>query len=92
MMVFLNTQFNEDEAFILMEFINHFNMEVSIVYSVDTDKLTGVNCPNRMISVGGLFLVEEKDETQEWYMGDKNGDTYDFWGNYGNLKDALNGL
>ena len=92
MMIFLDTKFNEEENDMLNEYIREFHQDVSVFYSVEADNLLGVDCPTRMISVGGLFLLEEKDEPRQWYMGQKNGDSYSFWGKYGNLKDALYGL
>ncbi len=92
MITILDTGFDMDENKTLSEFVNRFNMEIAVFYSVRTESLSGVNNPNRMISVGGLYLLEEKDEPKSWYMGQLINGVIDFWGNYGSLHDALNGL
>jgi hypothetical protein len=79
--------------------------DVDIKLFADTDRLfySGVRDgevyhelienPNRMIGIGGLYLLEVKDELGEWYMGDKQKDnSYHFWGNYDDLKTAIEGL
>lgn len=91
-MTFLNTMFDDEEVAILKEFIEKNNLAISIFYSIDTNALAGVENPNRMIFVGGLYLLEEKDEPKEWYIGQLSNGVYDFWANYGSLKDALYGL
>lgn len=91
-MIFLNTTFNQNENEILCNYINKFKIEVGVLLSIDDDKLSGIDNPNRIISVGGLYLAEEKDELQSWYMGQEIKGNYDFWGNYGSLKDALDSL
>jgi len=92
MMLYLNTQFSEGETRILAQFTQRHNMELSIVYAVDRGSIKGVDNPRRMIAVGGLYLCESADEPLTWYMGDKMMGQYGFWGNYGNLLDALEGL
>ena len=101
MIVELNTAFTQAEKDILMEY-----SDVDIKLIVDTDNLfySGVGggeaknelfteTPNRMVGVGGLYLLEVNDELGEWYMGEKGKDNkYYFWGNYGDLKTALEGL
>ena len=92
MIRYLSTQFSDEEKKIIELFTQRHNTELSIVYAVDTDKIKGVDDPYRMLFVGGLYLCEDKDEEFSWYMGQKNNGHYDFWGNYGNLLDALEGL
>ena len=49
--------------------------------------------PNRLVGVGGLYLLELRDEPNEWYMGEKSNDNaYRFWANYGDLENALTSL
>ena len=95
--LYLNTQFTEEETKTLRDYIDACNTDVSnidlaIVYAVDTNRISGVTDPRRMIAVGGLYLCEEKDDRGVWYMGDQNNGNYSFWGSYGNLQEALNGL
>ena len=93
MTVYLDTKFNTEETQTLNTFIDGgLSCDVSIVYAIDTDLLRGLTMPNRMIHVGGLYLCEEKDEPGQWYMGQLTNGTYDFWGCYGNLQDAIAGL
>ena len=91
-MIFLNTTFDDEENAILSGYINKYNQETQIFYSIKIESLSGVSNPNRMISVGGLYLLEEKDEPREWYMGDLNNGKYDFGGKHISLEDALYGL
>ena len=91
MIIELNTNFTQEEKDILSEY-----REVDIKLFIDTnlfnnDKNMPKN-PNRMIGVGGLYLLEGKDTLGSWYMGDWNKGSYSFWGNYGNLEIALKSL
>jgi len=88
----LNTQFNEEETRILHGFMRQVRGDISVVLAMNADQVNGVTNPNRMIRVGGLCLCEEKNEPGKWYMGQMSNGTYDFWGRYGNLHDALEGL
>ena len=92
MIGYLSTHFNEDEKRTIELFTQQYGIEISICYAVDMDRLRGIDNPNRMIYVGGYFLCEEKDEPLSWYMGQKVKGQYDFWGNYGDLHNALEGL
>jgi len=92
MIKYLNTQFSDEEKNIIDLVTQRDNMELSIVYAVDINNIKGITNPNRMIAAGGLYLCEEKDEPSSWHMGEKINEQYDFWGNYGNLLDALEGL
>ena len=92
MIKFLNTIFDDEEKTILEEYTNRYKQEISVFYSVDTAKINGTDRPSRMIFVGGLYLLEEENVPKEWHMGQLHSGVYDFWGNYGNLKDALYGL
>ena len=101
MIIELNTTFTQDEKDILMEY-----KDVDIKLFVDTGSLfyssvrngkahneLFTETPNRMIGVGGLYLLDVNDELRTLYMGEKGKDSnYYFWGNYGNLKTALEGL
>ena len=92
MIINLETRFTEDEKIILNTFVQENQIEIHILYNIDDKKLNGISNPNRIIFVGGLYLCEEKDELSSWYMGQKIKEIYDFWGNYGILQEALNGL
>ena len=92
MMLYLNTEFSDEETEVIAQFTQRHNAELLIVYVVDGDCVKGVDNPNRMIYVGGLYLCEDKDEPFSWYMGEKSNGQYGFWGNYGALPDALEGL
>ena len=96
MMIELNTTFTQEEKDALQGY-----GDVDIKRFIDSKKLfhssiqgtVAMENPNRLIGVGGLYLVELKDEPGEWYMGQRHkGDTYHFWGCYGDLKNALEGL
>ena len=91
-MLLLNTDFSADEKDTLNIFVQRYNMEIQIIYSIVPEKLNGIEKPNRMILAGGLYLCEEKDELQTWNMGQFFNGRYDFWGNYGDLNSALAGL
>ena len=88
----LNLNFNDEERAILDKYIEKYNQEISVFYSIDTEKITGAETPNRMIFVGGLYLLEEKGSPNEWHMGHLLNGVYDFWGNYRDLENALYGL
>jgi hypothetical protein len=88
----LRTEFSDAEKEILYSHIDKFNYTVSFFISVNSEHLSGVDEPNRMIGVGGLYLLEEKGCPNEWYMGELKNSTYGFWGNYGDLKSAIEGL
>ena len=92
MILYLNMQFSDEEKDIINSFTQQYNLELSIFYAVDMAKLNGIDNPNRMIAVGGMYLCEEKDEPLSWYMGQTVNGQYDFWANYGSLFDALEGL
>lgn len=92
MILRLETCFSEEENHIINSFTQHNGIELFVARSIDTGKLKGVSNPNRIIAVGGLYLCEEKDELSSWYMGQKHNDQYSFWGNYGGLQEALEGL
>ena len=100
MRVELNTHLTQEEKDILK------CSDVSVKLIVDTDMLfyecrkdgklytETIENPNRMIGIGGYYLLELKDEIGEWNMGVQKQDdlSYLFWGNYGNLKDAYEAL
>jgi len=92
LILYLNTQFDEEETRILHSYIGQVRGDISVVYAMNAANVSGVTNPNRMIRAGGLYLCEEKDEPGEWHMGQLCDGTYDFWGRYGNLHDALEGL
>jgi hypothetical protein len=104
-MVMLDTTFSEEERRILLEFVVKFGKEVKVLYAVDENNvfyegLVGeerqnfhFDAINRMIEVGGLYLLEEKNCLGVWNMGDwslKKG--YVFWGEYGTLDVAIKDL
>jgi hypothetical protein len=47
----------------------------------------------KIIRVGGLYIVEEVDEHDNWLMGDMNkqGEIV-CWGCYGSIKNVIDGL
>ena len=92
MIEYLDLNFDDEERAILNEYIEKYNQEISVLYSVDTEKISGTETPSRMIFVGGLYLLEEKDSLKEWHMGQLLDGVYDFFGNHGDLKSALYGL
>jgi len=97
MIIKLNTQFSDNEKKVLYECI-----DVSIKLCIQSEKLfyTGlndenkiINNPHRMIEIGGYYLLEIKDEINEWHLGVMQKDfTYVFFGNYGSLEDAIRNL
>ena len=100
MIIELNTDFAHAEK----DTLKKYN-DIDIKLFIDTDDLFHrgvrdgekynelIDNPNRMISVGGLYLLEVADELDTWYMGDKGKDgNYYFWGNYGDLQTALESL
>jgi len=102
MIIELNANFAQTEKNIFIE-LGYGDVDINLF--VDSKKLFYSNVrngavhneliknPNRMIKIGGLYLLELKDELGEWYMGDKNkDDCYYFWANYGDLKTAIEGL
>jgi len=93
MIQFLDLKFDDEEKAILNEFINKYNQEISIFYSIDVDKLSGgVKNPNRIIYINGQYLLEEKDDLKNWYMGMDYNNGYYFHGYYGNLTKTLYSL
>ncbi len=45
------------------------------------------------MEIRGLYLLELRDEPNEWHMGEKTtNNVYRFWGNYGDLENALASL
>ena len=94
MIISLSTYFSETESKLLEEYRG------KVLPVIDKDKLfhasigkkLKVDEPNRMVAVGGLFLLEVKAELDTWYMGQYHKGIYSFWGNYGALQDALEGL
>ena len=99
MVISLNTNFSNEEMKILKEykdvdvklFINSESLFHVGVWNGE-NRMDLVENPHRLIGVGGLYLLEEKGELNEWHMGDSKEGVYYFWGNYGDLKDALEGL
>ena len=92
MIVYLNLDFDDEEKAVLNEFIGRYKQEISILYSVNAEKIVDAYNPNRMIFIGGYYLLEEKESPKEWHMGMIVNDKYVFFGNYGDLRSAINGL
>ncbi len=47
----------------------------------------------QVLRVGGLYLVETLEESDIWYMGDRQGEGSIYcWGSYGALEDAIKSL
>lgn len=91
--LFLCTAFSRQEQDIVQAYALKCGTEISILCAVDSTRIEGDIVPRRMLYVGVLYLLENKEEPGEWYMGDKAKDgVYAFWGNYGSLQDALDGL
>jgi len=101
-MVLLNTALTDDEKHIIEKYVSEWGGEIKLFCTVDETRLFHAAAnktlmpildANRIISVGGLLLLEEKSDIGMWNMGDfseKHG--YVFWGEYGDLASALKGL
>ena len=105
MIIKLKTDFSKTEMKIFKNYIAKHYTAIDVRLFINTDLLydTGINegeeyktkieNPRRIICVGGLYLLETEDELGTWNMGDYNDKgIYHFWGNYGDLKSALEGL
>ena len=100
MIIELSVNFSEEEKIQLSAY-----NDIDIKLYIQSEKLlfTGtidgkeiaeiITNPHRLIGVGGLYLLELRDELNEWYMGEKSNDNaYRFWANYGDLENALASL
>ena len=45
--------------------------------------------PRRMLSVGGLVLIEDDDQPGTWWMGQDREGIVETWSNYGALPEAI---
>jgi hypothetical protein len=104
-MIILETAFTDLEKQILCEYAVKIGGEIKIFYSI-TEKsifyestiegnrqLCKFESPNRMIEIGGLYLLEDKGSIGVWNMGDFNRERgYVFWGEYGALDAAIRAL
>lgn len=91
-MIFLETTLTEYEKSLLNRYLEKNSGSISLVYAIEKRKLRGVTNPNKILFVGGLYLCEEKQDQNNWYMGQENDGLYEFWGSYGSLEEALEGL
>lgn len=72
------------------KFINPTETEVLYSTVNETYKIENIKS---ILSIGGLYLVEELGSEDDWMMGQKHKDGKIYcWGNYGQLKDAIDGL
>ena len=72
------------------EFIDPMETDVFYDTGKETYKIAKVKA---ILSIGGLYLVKEIDSNDDWMMGQMHDDgKIYYWGNYGQLKDAINGL
>lgn len=92
MIFLLDPEFSNKEKTILNTYAEKYNAEIQIVYSIDMDAVKGIQEPHRMIFVGGLYLCEDTTELLIWNMGQLAQGVYSFWGKYGDLENALQGL
>ena len=93
MYLYLNTQFNDEETMVIHRYCDEYKIELSILYSVDTALFEESSLmPNRIIYVGGYYLLEEKNDDGKWNMGQRHNNNLSFWGKYGSLEKALHNL
>ncbi len=68
-------------------------MKTDVFYITNTKTYYKIEDVKSILSIGGLYLVEEFDSEDDWMMGQKHKDGKIYcWGNYGQLKDAIDGL
>ena len=90
---YLSTEFSDEEVATIREYCYKYEVELSLLFGISKELFSeeGVN-PNRIILVGGYYLMEEKGEEGMWYMGQYCDNKYVFWSRCRSLKDAINSL
>ena len=93
MYIYLNTQFSDNETIIIKSYCDKYKTELSIMYTVNTNLFNeSYIVPTRIISTGGYYLLEEKDDDGKWSICQRYNKKLLLLGKYGSLEKALNSL